>query len=495
MKKLEDVKIVAVYLRRSRGEEESDLEKHLLTAKQICEQYNWDYTIYQEVESGDSIEARPVMIDLLFDVAEHKYDAVVVTYYDRLGRGSGTDQDIITNTFLNSDTLIIETTPFNVYNVEDDASADVIAFKQFFARHEYKMINKRLNHGRKMATLMGRWVFTVPYGYDYDEETKKLVINENESSVIRKIIEMYLSQEHSTNDIANLLNKEGIPSPKNTKWTATTILYILKSEVYCGHIIHNKSKGNPYSKSAVKKKFQRNPKSEWKKIENTHPIIKTEEEHEKIFEILKKNRTKTGKNNTNVLSGVVKCFNCKKTLTIMKNKDGEDVLGKCYNCGECRGGQVEIVMDGIFTTMDIIKDNLLKIDNSEINQKETENIVKEIDSLNKQLTIQEKALSNIENAFEEGLYTLEKFKFKVQERHAKIEELNIQIKSKTKKLNSISNNSNKDRVKRIENFLKEMKSSTGDKVKQNKLIKEIISRIIWKRTEWDEIDVTVEFKS
>lgn len=497
MKELNDIKNVAIYIRRSRGEETEDLVKHERSSIQVCEKYSWSYTIYKEIGSGDSIEARPVMCELLDDVDTGMYDAVVVTYYDRLGRGSGTDQDIITNIFLNSNTLIIETTPFTIYNMEDEASEEMLAFKQFMARRDYKNINKKLTHGRKMAVEMGRWVFSSPpYGYDYNRKTKKLEINEEQAKVLRMIYEMYLDEGMSSNDIAWELNKQQIPSPKNTLWTGATILQQLKAEVTLGHIIYNKTKGNRKSKSAVKKKFEYVPKSEWKTVYNAHPAIKTQEEHDKILEVIKNNNTHTRKNNINILSGVVKCYNCNSTLTIRKSShDGRDEISNCSKCKECRGGRAGLVMDSIFESANSIKRALEHIKNDHLKDKEKANLLREIEKLDSKLDIQYKAIENIELWFEEGRYSSDKAKTKIKERQDKIYELENIVRKKREKFDSFSNMTNNDRIKRIDDFIESMKKSNGenDKAKQNAYIKNIISEIVWKRTEWDEIEVTVNF--
>lgn len=497
MKELKDVKNVAIYLRRSRGEETEDLIKHERSSIQVCEKYGWSYTIYKEIGSGDSIEARPIMCELLDDVGIGLYDAVVVTYYDRLGRGSGTDQDIITNVFLNSNTLIIETTPFTVYNMEDEASEEMLAFKQFMARRDYKNINKKLTHGRKMAVEMGRWVFSSPpYGYDYDRKTKKLEVNDEQAKVLRMIYDMYLNENMSSNDIAWSLNKQQIPSPKNTLWTGATILQQLKAEVTLGHIVYNKTKGNRKSNSTIKKKFEYVPKNEWKTVYNAHPAIKTQEEHERILKTIKENNTHTRKNNVNVLSGVVKCYNCNSTLAIRKaSHDGRDEISNCSKCKQCKGGRAEIVMNSIYESTKSIKRTLENVKNDQLKDKEKTMLLKEIEKLDAKLDTQYKAIENIELWFEEGRYSSDKAKSKIKEREEKIYELENIVRKKREKFESFSNMTNTDRIKRLDEFIERMKKSSdeNDKAKQNSYIKNIISEIIWKRTEWDEIEVTVNF--
>ena len=89
------IKYVALYLRKSRGDNDEDLIKHKTSLIDLCKKNKWKYIIYSELESGDSIFMRPVFQKLLSDVRDGVYDAVAVVDIDRLGRGDMGDQDAI----------------------------------------------------------------------------------------------------------------------------------------------------------------------------------------------------------------------------------------------------------------------------------------------------------------------------------------------------------------------------------------------------------------
>jgi len=96
MEKIIEIKDVAIYLRKSRGEEE-DLDKHRTDLEDLCKIKGWRYTSYAEIGSSDSIDLRPEMIRLLKDVEDDLYDAIVVMDIDRLSRGDGEEQARIMN--------------------------------------------------------------------------------------------------------------------------------------------------------------------------------------------------------------------------------------------------------------------------------------------------------------------------------------------------------------------------------------------------------------
>lgn len=142
------IEIVAIYLRKSRENEEDDvLIKHRMELVSLAEKFNWKYVIYPEVVSGDTISSRPEMQKLLRDMQEDLYDAVLVVDIDRLGRGEHEDQGLIKKTFTKTNTFII--TPNKLYNLNEEADEDYYDMQAFMARQEYKMIKRRFRRGKK----------------------------------------------------------------------------------------------------------------------------------------------------------------------------------------------------------------------------------------------------------------------------------------------------------------------------------------------------------
>ena len=79
---------VAVYLRKSREEENESREETLARHERIlldyCKNNNLNIKkIYKEVVSGESIEKRPQMQQLLNDVCQNKYEGIVCVEVER----------------------------------------------------------------------------------------------------------------------------------------------------------------------------------------------------------------------------------------------------------------------------------------------------------------------------------------------------------------------------------------------------------------------------
>ena len=80
-----------IYLRKSRADEESErkgeyetLSRHRSTLLKVAREQNLSIIeIKEELISGESVSDRPKMIELLDEVKENKYDAVLVMDIDR----------------------------------------------------------------------------------------------------------------------------------------------------------------------------------------------------------------------------------------------------------------------------------------------------------------------------------------------------------------------------------------------------------------------------
>lgn len=106
--------------------------------------------VYEEIVSGESIEARPKMKLLLQEVAPRRWAGVLCMDIDRLARGDSADQAQVSNTFRISQTPII--TPARVCDQTRESDEEYVDFELFMARREYKAISRR---GRRVERCFG----------------------------------------------------------------------------------------------------------------------------------------------------------------------------------------------------------------------------------------------------------------------------------------------------------------------------------------------------
>jgi len=108
----------AIYLRKSREDREAEargegetLARHKAALLDIAKNRILDIgAIYEEIVSGETIAARPQMQRLLEEVEAGRWEGVLVMEVERLARGNGIDQGIVSQAFSVSGTKII--TPY-----------------------------------------------------------------------------------------------------------------------------------------------------------------------------------------------------------------------------------------------------------------------------------------------------------------------------------------------------------------------------------------------
>lgn len=304
-----------IYLRKSRkGDDQNEtpaetLRRHREQLLALAEKMELCViNIKEEIMSGDSIASRPAMQELLEEVAEGKYDAVLVMDIDRLGRGSMIDQGIISRTFRESETLVI--TPDKTYDLSDDLDEDFYDLYAFFARKELKQIKKRLQRGKIKSLKEGNFVWSkAPFGYVKSSPTKIVPHPEN-APIVKNIFSWYLSGI-SMGKIAAMLNEAGISTSLGCSWTHKSVSSILRNGEYTGDIIIGRTK-------LIRGKAEKQPESAWITVPGKHEPIISKQVFLQVQQKLSAGKTVCVKSDTaikNPLSGILFCGFCGAAMT------------------------------------------------------------------------------------------------------------------------------------------------------------------------------------
>ena len=185
-----------MYIRKSRTEELSDsVEETLRRHREILSEFAKEQGIYvthiyEEVVSGESLYARPQMLQLLEDMERGEFDAVLCMDIDRLGRGGMSDQGIILETFKHTDTKII--TPRKIYDLNNELDEEYTEFETFMARRELKIIKRRMQRGIQKSVQEGCYLANAPYGYRnvVVDRRPTLAIEESEARYVRMMYDL-----------------------------------------------------------------------------------------------------------------------------------------------------------------------------------------------------------------------------------------------------------------------------------------------------------------
>lgn len=247
------------YLRKSRDDMEAEhssgydvLKRHRETLLELSHRYGVVISkFYEEVVSGDSIDSRPEMCNLLKDVDAGIWDGVFVMEVERLARGDTIDQGRVSRSFRFSDTLII--TPLKIYDPSDEYDEEYFEFGLFMSRREYKTIKRRLNRGRLRSVQDGKYVGNIPpFGY------KRVRLKEDtgftlepvpeEAAIVKLAFDLYINGDGKTSvrygmqRIADYLNERNLHTRGGGKWTVSSLRGLLANPVYCGYLRWNRRK-------------------------------------------------------------------------------------------------------------------------------------------------------------------------------------------------------------------------------------------------------------
>ena len=342
---------IACYLRRSREDLEAERrgENTLLVQRQfmvneVLPRFGTHCEVYEEVASGDTIKDRPVFQQLMADLELGMYQAIAVKDLTRLGRGSYSDMGLVYDFIRDKRIFII--TAASVLDPENPDDLRNIRFSMFLSREEYEAIVYRLVQGKYVkAQHLGQWVAgSVPYGYRYDRQVKKLVPDDC-AKVVSHIFELFVHENRSTAAISTHLRKMGIPSPAGkTYWNPQTIRRLLQNPAYKGTLAYKRTKRQKSDGKVVVR-----PKEEQIIVDHAHLPVVSEAVWELAQQKIKRHRPKTPVQLTPTeLAGVITCGTCRRKMVRQtstrhyRRKDGETSVYQreflaCPACGHWVG--------------------------------------------------------------------------------------------------------------------------------------------------------------
>ena len=499
---------VAIYLRKSRQDEEAEkrgehetLSRHRSTLFKLAKEQNLNIVeVKEELISGESISYRPKMLELLEEVKQGLYDAVLVMDIDRLGRGNMQDQGLILDTFKQSKTKII--TPRKVYDLSNEFDEEYSEFEAFMARKELKLITRRMQRGRIKSVEEGKCISSnAPFGYKFEFEGKNrfLVVDDEKANIVKIIFDMYL-EGLGAYKIANYLNSLGYKTSTGRDWYEKGIRDIIKNKAYCGYIVWNK----------VERKRNSSRRSPEKQIESLglhEPIIS-----EDIWNKAQEMRTKRSispvhdnKKLTNPLAGLVKCKLCGATLTANSSTYGGK-KAKFLSCKSCyKVGSVKLdvfesevinSLEGILNTYKLyLNDDIETYDDSS----KLANYFNLLKQLEKESVTLIKQKEKLHDLLEKGIYDIDTYldrskvlADKIENNKNSIDKVKNDIEYESTHSIDIS-----EVVPKLENLL-ELYPKTNNIAEKNQLLKTVIDSIIYhkeKKHRNGKFEIDINFKS
>ena len=468
---------VAIYLRKSRDEDneakEETLARHEKMLNDYCKRNKLNVVaIYKEVVSGESIANRPEMQRLLEDVNLGLYTGVVCIEIERLSRGNQIDQCEILEVFKKSNTKIY--TLQKIYDLsKEEIDEEFFEFSLFMSRREYKIIRRRMERGRAQAMKEGYYTGSItPYGYTKVKDGRGfvLVADPKEAEIVRLIFEKYASGDGILT-ICRYLNDKGILTRKGCKWGNATLRQILTNPTHIGKI-------NVIKRDDV--------------YEGKHEGIIDIETFNTVQAILNSHEAKVkGKQELkNPLATILKCGICGRVMRRCPNGRGSYVY-RCITHG-CKNRRIvcptieNALLDRLKTEL---KDFNYLLDNyeEELKSKRQERD-EEIGRVSKEIEKQHNALNVACEMLENGVYTMDLFKSRTNIIEGKLKELNAQLET----LQNLEIKEDERANKALPILSKVIdKYDTLDAKEKNNLLKKIIKSIDYTRLE-DDFTLDIE---
>lgn len=205
-------------------------------------------TVLQDVMTGSKLD-RPGLTKVRELIQQKHTDVLIVYCSDRLTRS------LAHSLLLRDEFKMAGVTVHFVTKGQSQDTPEGNLFESIesaFAEYERLKIAERMARGRKAALEKGKAFCGAapPFGYRY-ADVGVLEIDEEEAAVVRQIYNWYLHEGIGTPRIIDRLAALQIPSPADRRsynlhpkskrgraeWCSTTVLHILRSEVYKGQYL------------------------------------------------------------------------------------------------------------------------------------------------------------------------------------------------------------------------------------------------------------------
>ncbi len=242
----------AIYTRKS-TEHGLELEFNSLDAqREACEAYiksqaseGWVCLPKQYDDpafSGGNLE-RPALKRLLKDIEAGLIDVVVVYKIDRLTRSLSDFARLVDVFDAHSISFVAITQQFNTTTSMGRLTLNILLS---FAQFERELASERVRDKVAASRRKGKWMGgTVPLGYDAKD--KKLVINQTEAKLVRKLFERYIALKSVPRLIEELDRKGIVTKAHHLKgkiiggipFNYGTALHVLKNRIYLGETGHD----------------------------------------------------------------------------------------------------------------------------------------------------------------------------------------------------------------------------------------------------------------
>lgn len=405
---------VAIYTRVStemQAEEGHSLEAQHDRLLEYIRAQGWElFRIYTDPGVSAKDLKRPGVQELIRDLKQGLFDAVLVHKLDRLTRNISDLYDLVE--MVNKHNIKMISFSENI-DTSTPMGRMFVYILGIFAQMHRENLREEVLKGMTKRAEKGLHNVTVPmYGYTRDEEGN-LHIVESEAKWVRFIFERYI-QGIGTTSIAKELNELGIRRNQGAKWDQHKVMLTLTNLHYTGKI-HWKAAHLAEEHRIIR--------------EGDHEPIISIETYEQAQRILQRRREGTISRNSYdyVFGGIVKCGKCGGGYKAKYNKrkllDGTEATYRGYVCsgneryGTCDapGISEQNLVKLLFSSGDLFASDFSDYDSNV--QGEENNEREELEQLIQQSELKR---ARWQHAYGEGLMSYEDFAKRMKEEMDKL---------------------------------------------------------------------------
>ena len=340
-------KITPLYERLSRDDELQGESNSISNQKKMLEDYARRNGLPNPTHfTDDGVSGtrfdRPGFLAMMEEVEAGRVEAIVIKDMSRLGRDYlkvGQVMEILRQRGVR---LIAINDGVDSLKGDDDFTPFRNIMNEFYARDTSRKIRSVFkSKGMSGKHLTG----TVIYGYLWDEKREHWIVDEEAAAVVRHIFALAM-EGYGPYQIATKLSEEKIEMPavhlarygegvnKNKtfadiyRWSASTVVEILKKREYLGHTVNFKTR-----KHFKDKKSHYVDESEWTIFENTHEAIIDQETFDNVQRIRgNARRYPDGFGEAHPMTGLMYCADCGGKMYVHRTYNGKRVPQ--YTCGQ-----------------------------------------------------------------------------------------------------------------------------------------------------------------
>ena len=381
---------IAVYSRVSSEEQVHgySLDAQVNACKAFAAQRKWNIVrFYSDPGHSAKDDNRPDFAKMIADAQEQQFKAIIFHKLDRFSRN-------IENTLryfrdLNSyDVLIASVT--EDFDFTTAQGRLVFRMMALFAQWYLENLSAEVVKSKVEMARRGIQNGPVPFGYTKDTETKKVLVVEEEASLVKAAYELYASGNYTDQTIADFMNRSGMKTRRGNKWSKDTVTDFLQNEFF-------------YGKVAYRDQL-------W---QGRHPAIISKELFDRVKEVRGRHAIRPRSHlafnklrRVSLLRRIVCCSQCERPLRVQSVKGyGYYIETSLFRGKDCVNSHARVRMDRMDQH---VFDLLRNIHLPEDWQKDIERLLQNMDVVrkieNRRLEIEEE-LRRAGRAFADGAFT------------------------------------------------------------------------------------------